>query len=132
MDLQGALRARLLAAAPVTALVGQRIYWVVRPQATELPAITLETVTGDRPRTYGGLQATRAPRVQMNVWAPDYSLAQQVIAAAVAALAPTQVTSNGIYFDQIDFESEGDSLERLGTTDIIHKRIDLIVWHSPA
>lgn len=132
MDVQGALRARLLAAVPVTALVGQRVYWVQRPQESGLPAITLETATGDRPRTYEGLQATRSPRIQMNVWAVDYSSAQQIVDAAIAALAPIRTTSNGVYFDQIDFESEGDSLERLGTTDIIHKRIDLIVWHSPA
>lgn len=128
MDMQGALRARLLGATAA----GQKVYWVLRPQAAQLPAITLEVVSGDRPRTHDGLQATRAPRVQLNIWATDYSQAQSILDAAITALAEPQVTLNGVFFDQIQFEGEGDSLERLGTTDIFHKRIDLIVWHHPA
>lgn len=126
--MQGALRARLLGATAA----GQRVYLLRRPQASQLPAITLENVTGAYPQTHDGLQATRSPRVQLNVWAADYDQAQEILEAAVAALAPRKVTSNGVFFDHIEFEGEGDSLERLGTTDIIHKRLDLIVWHYPA
>lgn len=128
MDVQGALRARLLG---VTA-AGQRVYWVTRPQEAQLPAITLETISGDRTRTYGAMQATRSPRVQLNVWAATYAEAQSILETAITALEPAHVTSNGVFFDNIEFEGEGDSSERLGTTDIVRKRIDLIVWHYPA
>jgi hypothetical protein len=128
MDVQGALRARLLGATAA----GQRVYWVQRPQESQLPAITLEVVSGDRPRTYSALQVTRSPRIQMNVWAATYAEAQAILEAAVTTLEPGRTTSNGIFFDNIEFEGEGDAPERLGTTDIVHKRIDLIVWHQPA
>lgn len=137
MDMKGALRARLLAA-PVADMLwlnpetGKRaVHWLKRPQGGGLPAITLEQVTGARPRTYSGLQGTTSPRIQLNVWAEAYDEAQDILDAAVAALTPRE-TSNDVFFDNIEFEGEGDSLERLGTTDIIHKRIDLIVWHHPA
>lgn len=127
MDVQGALRARLLGATAA----GQRVYWVTRPQATALPAITLQTITGDRPRTFGGLQPTRSPRIQVDAWAESYAGARAIIEAIVATLEPKE-TSNGITFDAIFFESERDFIERQGTTDIYRTSIDLIVWHHPA
>jgi hypothetical protein len=127
MDLQGALRARLLGATAA----GQRVYWVQRPQASALPAITLQTVTGDYPKTYDGLEATRSPRIQMDAWAATYAEARAICAAVIAELA-TKETSNGIVFDNIQFDGERDFLETQGTTQIYRTSVDLIVWHHPA
>ena len=66
MDWQAALRARLVAAAPVTALVGSRIYWVDRPQASALPAITLQTISDDRPQHMKGFIGLNPARVQVD------------------------------------------------------------------
>lgn len=128
--MQGALRARLIAAAPVTALVGTRVYWLTRPQGHLLPAITLQTVSGDLPQTMAGFQDTRTARVQMDCWALSYSASRQVYVAAVAALAPKE-TSNGIQFGRMYFEGEQDFIERLETQDIYRTSVDLIVWHTP-
>lgn len=128
MDMEGALRARLVAAATAAA---DRVYWVERPQATALPSIILQTVTGDYPQTYGGLQATRDPRIQMDVWGRTYAEAKAIMVAALAALNGRTV-SNGIAFDNIIFEGERDGLERLETTNVYRRGIDLIVWHAPA
>jgi hypothetical protein len=46
MDLGAALVARLEAAGAVTAIVGQRIYWVQRPQGTEVPAVVMRFAGG--------------------------------------------------------------------------------------
>lgn len=127
MDMQGALRARLLGQTAAS----QRVYWMTRPQASDLPAITLQTVTGDYPRTYGSLQGTRDTRVQLDAWATSYGAARAILVAAIAGLTPKE-TSNGIVFDNILFESERDFIERVGTTDIYRTSIDLIVWHYPA
>jgi hypothetical protein len=103
----------------------------LRPQGSPLPAITLQTVTGDYPKTYDGLQATRDPRVQLNAWGETYEAARAIIPVAVAVLAPKEI-SNGIVFDNILFKGERDFIERVGTADIYRTSIDLIVWHYPA
>jgi hypothetical protein len=128
MDMEGALRARIVAAATAAA---DRVYWVDRPQGSALPSITLQTISGDYPKTYDGLQATRSPRIQMDVWATSYSQAKAIMDAAIAALVPKQ-TGNGIAFDSIIFEGARDSLERLDTQNVYRRGIDLIVWHQPA
>jgi hypothetical protein len=127
VDVQGALRARLLGETPAS----DRVYWLNRPQASALPSITLQTISGDYPQTYDGLQSTRSPRIQLDAWAASYAEARAVCAAAITALAP-KGTSNGIVFDNTQFESERDFLEREGTTDIYRTSVDLIVWHHPA
>lgn len=128
MDMEGALRARIVAAATAA---GGRVYWVDRPQASALPSITLQVVSGDYPQTYEGFQATRDPRVQMDVWATSYGEAKSILTAVVAALLP-RVVSNGVEFKGIFFEGERDGLERLETTNVYRRGIDLIVWHAPA
>lgn len=47
MDLGEALIARLEAAAAVTAIAVQRIYWIHRPQGTEVPAVVLRLAGGE-------------------------------------------------------------------------------------
>ena len=127
MDMQGALRARLVG----QTAAGSRVYWLDRPQGTALPAITLQTISGGRPQTYSGFQGWRESRVQLDVWAATYAEARSILEAAIAALAPLG-TSNGIHFDRTDFESERDNTERLETLLIYRTGIDLIVRHSPA
>jgi hypothetical protein len=128
MDMEGALRARIVAAGTAAA---DRVYWLDRPQGSALPSITLQVISGDYPRTYSGLQSFRSPRVQMDVWATSYAQAKAIMADVVIALEPKD-TSNGIYFDQIEFEGDRDTLERLDTMNVYRRGIDLIVWHSPA
>lgn len=130
--MQGALRARLLGATAA----GSRIYWLERPQGTALPAITLQTISGDRPQTYTALQAWRESRVQLDVWAASYAEARAILEAAITALAPLG-TSNGIRFDRTDFEGERDRAEfdgnsQFATATIYRTGIDLIVRHAPA
>jgi hypothetical protein len=128
MDMEGSLRARIVALATTAA---DRVYWVDRPQGSALPSITLQTISGDYPQTYAGLENTRDPRVQLDVWATSYAEAKTIMVAIVAGLTGRQ-TSNGIAFDNIIFENERDSLERLETTNVYRRGIDLIVWHAPA
>lgn len=127
MDLQGALRARLLGQTDAAG----RVYWVTRPQASALPSITLQTISGDFPQTYEGLTPTRSPRIQLDAWGASYVQARAVCMAAIATL-DGKATSNGIVFDNIQFENERDFLEREGSIDIYRTSVDLIVWHHPA
>lgn len=129
MDMEGALRARIVALATAAAA---RVYWVDRPQGTNLPSVTLQVVTGDYSPTYNnGLQTFRSPRVQLDAWATTYAGAKAIVDAIIAGLTAKQ-TGNGIYFDQIEFEGERDGLESVAGVSVYRRGIDLIVWHSPA
>lgn len=128
MQMYGALRARLVGQTGA----GTKVYWLDRPQGTALPAITLQTISADRPRTYNGMQGLRLSRVQMDVWANDYDEGRTVFEAAVAELIPSRLEANGIFFDHINFEGEADLTERLETKLIYRTRVDLLVWHQPA
>lgn len=127
MDMQAALRARLLAAAPVTSLVAQRVYWVDRPQAAALPAVTLQTISDERPQHLKGFQALRSTRVQLDVWGDTYSQCRAIAEAAIAALVPEH-RGNGIRFDRALVDGPRDLGEQTDTKFIHRTSIDLIVW----
>jgi len=97
MDMEGALRARLLAAAPVAALVGARIYWEDRPQGSVLPAITLSLPVDGRDQHMGGFQSVRDVQLQVDVWARSFAEKKALKEAVIAALTPAH-TGNGIRF----------------------------------
>lgn len=130
MDFQGALRARLVAAAPVTTLVAQRIYWVDRPQTAVLPSVTLQVITEDRPQHMAGLDGMDVARVQIDVWGTSYGQVRPIAEAVIAALLPEN-TSNGIIFSRAFVDSVRDLGERTETQFIHRASIDLIIHHKP-
>ena len=127
MSMKKALRARLLGATAA----GSKVHWLTRPQEDALPAITLQTAGGDRPRTYGGLQGWRETRVQFDAWASSTDIAEQILDAAITTLEP-KGNYGGIFFDTMSFEGERDGTETLGSKTIYRTGIDLIVRHAPA
>lgn len=126
MDMIQALRARLLDETDA----GQKVTNLDRPQGTDLPAITLQRVAGERPQTHDGFDLSFT-RVQLDAWAATPAQARAIVDDAVAVLAPRN-TSNGIRFDRMFFEGERDTTERLGTQTIYRTGIDLLVWHTTA
>lgn len=124
-DFQSALRGRLIAAATPA---GSRVSWVQRPQASALPAITLQVVSDPRPQHLKGLQGTRATRVQVDCWADSYGGALAIARACIAALqAPTTFAGkqfgNAEVFGQIDLGEDANG-------SFVHRQaVDLNIWH---
>ncbi|MEG8222418.1 DUF3168 domain-containing protein [Sphingomonas sp. HH69] len=131
MDMQKALRARLLAASPVAALVGSRIDWLERPQGAALPAITLQVVSGSLDQHMQGLQALQFARVQMDCWGDTYAQTKVLIDAALAAILP-RATAENVYFRTASATQPRDLGEQISTKFIHRKQTDLIVRFSPA
>lgn len=131
MDFEGALRARLLAAAPVTALVGQRIYWEDRPQASALPAITLNYVIDARDQNMGGFQQVQRRLIQVDVWATSFATKKAMKEAVIATLEPA-VTSNGINFRPAVEVDAIPQNERTETQFIYRDAVRLTLFFSPA
>jgi hypothetical protein len=128
--METALRARLIAAAPVVALVGQRITWVERPQAAGLPAITLQNVTDERAQSFSGFDGLQPGYVQIDVWALSYAAGKAIKDAVIAALVPAGIQS-GVRFDR-GFVSARDLSEKTDTAFIYRPSIDLTFHYALA
>lgn len=129
MDWQGALLARLRAAAGVTALIGTKSYWEEAPQGTARPYVTLLDVTQLRPQILNGYDL-EAARVQIDVWTDTYTQKNAIMEAVLAALVPG-ATSNGHVFQRAMIELGPRDIggERDGQTPIRRKSADLIIHH---
>lgn len=141
MDWQAALRARLIAAGPVAALVAtytpnggsptKAIFWVDRPQLSDLPAITLQIITEARPQHMLGFVGLDASMVQMDIWGTSYAQVQQLKEAAIAAVIQEN-TANSVRFARAFVDSIRDLGERVETQFIHRSSVDLIFHYSPA
>lgn len=130
MDWQGALLARLRAAAPVTALIGTKSFWEDAPQGTARPYVTLLDVTQSRDQILNGYDL-EAARVQIDVWTDTYADKNAIMEAVLAALVPGG-TQNGHVFQRAMIELGPRDIggERDGQTPIRRKSADLIIHHT--
>lgn len=130
MTWQGALLARLRAAAGVTALIGAKSYWEDAPQGTERPYVTLFDVTQDRPQILNGYDL-EAAIVQIDVWTDGYTEKNTIMDAVLDALVPGG-TSNGHTFQRgiIQLGPRDIGGERDGETPIRRKSADLLIHHT--
>lgn len=108
--MEEALRAVLRGHAPITALVGSRVDWGVRPQAAGLPAICLTNIN-DAPvnHTLDGAGPSRA-RVQIDCFGASYASAKAV-ARAVRRRLDTYSDANlmGVFLAGArDLSDDGD------------------------
>lgn len=91
-----ALRARALAVAGVSSLIGTRAYPAKLPQNPTLPAITFARVSGPRDYTHSGESGLAEGRVQFDCWATTYKGAKALAAALIAALSGYLGTSASV------------------------------------
>jgi hypothetical protein len=132
MTWQGALLARLRAAAGVTALISTRSYWEQEPQGVVKPYVTLLDVSSLRPQNLKGWDLEPS-RVQIDVWTADYLSKNTIMDAVLAALVPGHTTS-GHKFQRADVALGPRDIagQRDGTTPIFRKSADLIIHHTAA
>lgn len=123
------LRAAFAAAAPLTALVGQRIEWGARGEAPSLALYLIDGVpTRTLKRTTGLVQA----RVQLDCWGKTFLEAKAVGEAAVAALpAIGQIVGATKFLSCVELPTERD---RFGEApNLLHRtRTDVLVSFKPA
>lgn len=131
MDMEGALRARLLADAAVAALVAERVYWVGRPQGGTLPDVTLQVITDGREQDMKGFVGLQQTRVQIDSRATSYGQAKALAEAAISALVGAG-TFYGVRFERAEVEGPIDLPERTETQFIHRKSFDLLAWHAAA
>lgn len=130
MDMEGAMRARLLAAAPLQQLTSGRVFWVERPQRSALPAITLQHVTDERTQSYDAMDGLQPAYVQLDVWAATYAEGKALKEAAIAALTPA-ATVEGVEFSRA-FVTARDLTERDETATIFRPSLDFTFHYAAA
>jgi hypothetical protein len=131
--MEAELRTFLLANAALTALIGQRVTWVRRPQASGLPALTLQIVGGSPDYTMAGRVDLVGRLVQMDIWAATYESMKAVERALIVALD----VLNTAPFQAAFIESQRETSEAqvgpdaTGSTDYFRSSSDVRVWHQP-
>lgn len=130
MDWQAAMRARALAAAPLTALVGQKVTWVSRPQRSALDALTLQTINEEMPQHMTGFDGLNPALVQIDAWASSHTKVTAILNAALDALIPAQ-TGNGFKFSRAFLKRKGDlPAEDVPDSTIFRASADLAFHYS--
>lgn len=136
--MEEALVAHLLAFGTLAALVGQRITWATRPQASALPAVVLSKVDGIPDYTMAGPSGLVAARIQVDSWGTTYAEARGVGRQVEARLSGldvsigdgnspevlTHLSGGFMQGDRDDFELGA------GGADLHRVSQDYIIWHG--
>jgi len=136
MMLGPAIIARLEADPDVTAFVGDRIYWLVRPQGSDLPALVLQVVSETRTQHLKGFDDCFEARVQLAAQAEKYSVSRELIEAATAALIDVAEVDDPTGDNVIFWRGAVDGPRDLGTqeeTRFVHRAVmDLALRYGTA
>ena len=130
--MEAALIAHLLAQAGITALVGNRINWLRRPQGEALPAMALQLVSGVPDYLLDGSYSLTESRVQMDAWAKSFLQAKQIARAVEAALSGQRFTQSGVRFAGVFIASERDDTFDETPDTYFRTSLDLMVHHASA
>lgn len=127
-----AIYARLFAAAPIRALVDERITPGRRTQGDPLPSVTFNTISAPRRRTLRGRTAMVQGRMQIDCWGATEDSADTLAKAVKAELEGARFEHGGVrvrgvfLIDEADDEGSGDPETPFRT------RLDFRVSHIPA
>lgn len=123
----------LLVSSGLTDLVGPRITWATRPQASSLPALVLHKISGAPEYSDEGEAGLFSARIQIDCWGGTYAAAKGVAREVMARLSGdgAAFTQEGIEFQAVFNEDGQDSFERgAGGEDLYRHRLDFIIWYK--
>lgn len=124
------LIALLLADAGTAALVGNRITWSTRPQASQLPALVLSKVSAARDYHLQGPSGLNESRVQVDAWGSSFGTVIRAARAVEAALSGLRATHRSTIFQGAFLESERQSFEEASGGAQVHRiSMDFILHH---
>ena len=128
----------LTEATPLTALVGTRITWLLRGEATGWPAVVLTSVSSIPEYSDEGAAGLRFTRLQIDCWAIDAgglggaTIAINVAAQVRAALANIEINVDGVDFECVMAAEDGvDSVEQ-GQGGLVEyrRRLEYELWNT--
>jgi hypothetical protein len=129
MSMETALRTRLKNDAGVSALVGTRIDWSVRPQGSITPCVVLTMIADNRDQHFQGFAGFRSTRIQIDCYAATKAAAVALREAVIAAVVP-EATVSGVTFLRAFINTVLDRGDQTETGFIHRELIDLNCWHN--
>lgn len=126
------LVAYLLADLDLGTLVSTRIDWLKRPQADDLPAMTLQTASAPRDYTMRGRVGLVGYLVQIDIWGSTYKQTQDVLGALIPALdALDDAPFQGAFIENERESVEAqDGPDDIGSTDFFRTSLDVRIFHQ--
>jgi hypothetical protein len=101
-------RSSLIAHAGTTALVGERVYFLMLPQNPTYPAITLQKISAVRPSCMGDDVGKVLIRMQVTSWASSRAGVEALREQSRQALQRARGTVGGVTVDDTYFDNEVD------------------------
>lgn len=126
--MEEALRSLLLASGAITALVGDRVTWAIRPQGSALPAIVLWLVSEREGYTHSGPEGAMDSLVQVDCWASTFASAMAVSRAVRAALS----FHDGGSFQGVFVETVRNTFDDEQPQPFHRLSLDIRVWSTAA
>lgn len=130
MDIEAAIRTRLIDDTAVAGLVATRVYWIERIQGQNYPGITLQIFDEDRAQHLTGFHSLQRLDVQVDVWALSHASGKIIKDAVIAALVP-QGLFHEFKFSRA-FVRARDLSERVEDRTIFRPSMDFTFHYSPA
>jgi hypothetical protein len=123
---------RLLADSGVIAKVGTRVFPGSRPQASALPSITLNKISGAPLYADDGETGLAESRLQIDCWATSYSDAKLTARAVIASLSAFVGVSGSTTYPLVMLDAERDLREPgLNQAEYLFRTsLDFIVWNE--
>lgn len=118
------LRALIVAGVPAL----KSVSWITRPQASQFPAATLQTITAPVARTFEGRTDLANSIVQIDIWATSYAAAKSAARAMVPALEEAG-EQGGTQFYKIFVEEGREGAEDVPSIGKIYRiTLEAAIW----
>jgi hypothetical protein len=130
--LEEALAYLLLSDAGVAGQAGNRVFPLVVPAGTALPALAYQRVSGPRLYSHSGASGIAHPRIQVACVASSYAGARRLAALVRTAISGYRGTVSGVSIGGMFVENEVDhyneSPDKADSSWTVW--IDVVVWHD--
>lgn len=104
----------------VTSSISTRIYPLIVPQQSALPAITYARISGGQENNLSGYSSMENPRIQIDCWALTYKEVK-TIAENVHTVLNTTTTFSAVLISDMDFYEDDVELYR--------ESMDFKIWN---
>jgi hypothetical protein len=133
MAVEKAIRSILIDDGAVSALVGDRVFPVVRREGSVLPAIVYQQISGVRDHVFAGPSGFVEARFQINCWAETYEGADALADAVRIVMDAYHGTKESVVIQCIHLIDEGDMPVLSAENEELSfhgKRLDFMVWFN--
>lgn len=131
MLIEQAILKELIGTSGLTALVGQRIYYVKAPQDIESPYVVFSKLSAPREHDHDGASGLASARFQLSIFALTYrevKLIARQIQSVLQAFKGTMGGDGGVSVNGAFYQNEIDFWEE--NIKLYHTDCDYLIWYN--